>query len=377
MLNARGIRDPDVASGLEARKVLLFFVMVVLCCGARLEAQELAPAQLDASKVDAKAGTVMGTVLDQSGSVAVGAVVQITSADKSFSREVVSGDNGQYSFSGVPPGDFDLCVSSTGFGGKAFSGELSPGQAFLVPPIVLSVATVITDVKVMVDPVEVATEEVKEQIHQRVLGVFPNFYVTFHADPAPLTTKLKFRLAWKSSSDPVTILGTGFFAGLQQAGDEYPEFGQGAQGYGKRFGTAYADVIVSTFLSGAVFPSLLKQDPRYFYKGTGSTGSRIWRAVSNSIICKSDDGRWQTNYSNILGSFAGAAISSTYYPTQNRASVVLSNGVIRMGESSLTGVVQEFILPKFMKHSKPRGYQRDVTEGASAQNGPVASRKSF
>jgi hypothetical protein len=331
--------------------------------------------QSDASQVADKPGTVIGTVLDQSGSVAVGAIVRIRSADKSFSREAVSGDNGQYSFSGVPPGQFDLSVSSSGFGGKAFSGELSPGQALLVPPIVLSIATVVTDVKVMVDPVEVATEEVKEQIHQRVLGVFPNFYITFRSDAAPLTTKLKFRLAWKSSSDPVNILGTAFFAGLQQAGDEYPEFGQGAQGYGKRFGTAYADVIVSTFLSGAVFPSLLKQDPRYFYKGTGSTGSRIWRAVSNSIICKGDNGRWQTNYSNILGSFGGAAISSTYYPTQNQASVVLSNGFIRMGESSLTGVVQEFIFPKFMKHSKWRGDQLGVTEESPAPSGPVASRE--
>jgi len=314
-------------------------------------------------------------VLDQSGSAAVGAVVRITSADKSFSREVVSGDNGQYSFSGVPAGEFDLSINSSGFGDKAFTGELASGQAFLVPPIVLSVATVVTDVKVTVDPVEVATEEVKEAEHQRVLGVFPNFYVSFHPDAPPLTTKLKFRLAWKSSTDPINILGTGFFAGLQQAGDEYPEFGQGAQGYGKRFGTAYADVIASTFLSGAIFPSLLKQDPRYFYKGTGGTRSRIWRAVSNSIICKGDNGRWQANYSNILGSFAGAAISSTYYPTNNQASVVLSNGFIRMGESSLTGVMQEFILPKLMKHSKRRGDQVDVTEGGPAQSGSVASSK--
>jgi len=312
----------------------------------------------------------MGTVLDQSGSVAVGAVVRIACADKSFSREVVSGDNGQYSFSGVPPGEFDLSINSAGFGDKAFTGDLAPGQAFLVPPIVLSIATVVTDVKVTVDPVEVATEEVKEQEHQRVFGVFPNFYVTFHPDAAPLTTKLKFRLAWKSSSDPVTILGTGFFAGLQQAGDQYPEFGQGAQGYGKRFGTAYADVIASTFLSGAVFPSLLKQDPRYFYKGTGSTRSRIWRAVSNSIICKGDNGRWQANYSNILGSFAGAAISSTYYPTNNQASVVLSNGLIRMGESSLTGVIQEFVLKRFMKQSKKQGIDPpDSMEALSAQGG--------
>ena len=205
---------------------------------------------------------------------------------------------------------------------------------------------------VKVNPVEVATEEVKEELHQRVLKIIPNFYVTYHEDAAPLTTKLKFQLAWKSSTDPITLAGTAFLAGLQQAGDQYPEFGQGAQGYGKRFGAAYADVIASTFLSGAVFPTLLKQDPRYFYKGSGTTRSRIWRAVSNSIISKGDNGNWQVNYSNIAGSFAGAAISSTYYPTKNQGSVILSNGFIRMGESSLAGVLQEFVVKKLTKVSK-------------------------
>jgi hypothetical protein len=306
-------------------------------------------------------GNIVGTVLDQSGSVAPGAVVRLTSEDKSFSREVVSGENGQYSFSNIPPGRFDLSVNSTGFGDKAYTAELGPGQTYLVPPIVLSIATVVTGVKVTVDPVEVATEEVKEEEHQRVLGFIPNFFVTYHSDAPPLTTKLKFRLAWKSSIDPVSVFGNGFFAALQQAGDEYPEFGQGAQGYAKRYAAAYADDVASTFLSGAIFPSLLKQDPRYFYKGTGSMRSRIWRAVSNSIICKGDNGRWQANYSNIAGSFAGAAISSTYYPTKNQASVVISNGFIRMGEGSLAGLAQEFVVRKFMKQSKE---QANATSGA-------------
>jgi hypothetical protein len=343
------------------RKWMIRSASILLACGAIASAQGAATG----ASQPAANGNIVGTILDQSGSVASGAVVRLTSADKFFSREVVSGDNGQYSFSNVPPGRFDLSVNSTGFGDKAFSAELAPGQTYLVAPIVLSVATVVTGVKVTVDPVEVATEEVKEQEHQRVLGFIPNFYVTYHPDAPPLTTKLKYKLAWRSSTDPVNIFGTAFFAGLQQAGDEYPEFGQGAQGYGKRYGTAYADVIASTFLSGAFFPSLLKQDPRYFYKGSGSMRSRIWRAVSNSIICKGDNGRWQANYSNIAGSFAGAAISSTYYPTTNQASVVLSNGFIRMGESSLAGVMQEFVVRKFMKQSKRQAMDRLDTTAES------------
>jgi len=223
-------------------------------------------------------------------------------------------------------------------------------------------------VKVAVDPVQVATEQVKEQEQQRVLGFIPNFYVTYREDAAPLTKKLKFRLAWKSSIDPVTILGGAFLAGVQQAGDQYSEFGQGAEGYGKRFGTVYANIFASTFLSGAVFPSLLKQDPRYFYKGTGTTRSRIWRAVSNSVICKGDNGRWQVNYSNIAGSFGGAAISSTIYPNQN-ASVIVSNFFVRMGESSLAGIFQEFIARKLTKQPN-RQVDPTETEAGNISAGP-------
>lgn len=320
----------------------------------------LQAAQTDASQVAAKPGSVVGTVLDQTRSVAVGAIVRLTSADKSFSREVMSGDNGEFSFSNVPPGPFKVSVNAAGFGDQVFSGELASGQTYLVPPIVISIAKVVTDVNVAVDPVEVATEEVKLQEQQRVLGIFPNFYVTYRPDAAPLTTKLKFQLAWKSSTDPVTILGTAFLAGLEQAGDQYSEFGQGAEGYGKRFGAGYADVLASTFLSGAVFPSLLKQDPRYYYQGTGSTRSRLLHAVENSVTCKGDNGRWQVNYSNIAGVFAGAAISSTFYPTTNRGLFTLSNGFIRLGESSLAGVVQEFVLRKLTKT------KRQATDPASS-----------
>lgn len=309
--------------------------------------------QIPGARSSEKPGVIIGTVLDQSGAVSVGTVVRLTPASSSAYHEVASGSNGQFSFTNVAPGPFHLSVSSTGFGNEVFSGDLQSGQTLLVPPIVLSVATVVTEVKVTVDPVEVATEQVKEQEHQRVLGFIPNFYVSYRPDAAPLTTKLKFQLAWKSSTDPITIAGAAFLAGLQQAGDQYPEFGQGMEGYGKRFGAAYGDVFASTFLSGAVFPALLKQDPRYFYKGTGSTKSRILYALGNSVICKGDNGKWQGNYSNIAGIVSGAAITSTYYPTKNQASTILSNSFVRLGESSLAGIFQEFVARKLTKQPKP------------------------
>jgi hypothetical protein len=371
-VRARGVSKTKIGSFSKTYQRWLFRVTcLVFFCGAIANAQSVAPGKADSTKP----GSIVGTTLDQSGSVAVGAVVRLTSEGKSFSQEVVSGNNGQFSFTNVPPGQFKLSITSAGFGGEAFSGELAPGQTYLVPPIVLSIATVVTAVDVKVDPVEVATEEVHEELHQRVLGFIPNFYVSYHEDAAPLTTKLKFELAWKSSTDPITLAGTAVLAGLQQAGDQYPEFGQGAQGYGKRFGAAYADVLASTFLSGAVFPTLLKQDPRYFYKGSGTTRSRIWRAVSNSIWCKGDNGNWQVNYSNIAGSFAGAAITSTYYPTKNQGSVILSNGFVRMGESSLAGVLQEFVVKRFTKVSKRQAAEPPDTEQATAGSGPSPKKR--
>jgi hypothetical protein len=319
----------------------------------------------------AKPGSVIGTVLDQSGAVSVGTVIRLTPEDKSAYREVISGDNGQFSFSDVPPGHFRLSVSSTGFGNEVYSGDLAPGQSFLVPPIVLSVATVVTQVKVTVDPVEVATEEIREQEHQRILSFIPNFYVSYRPDAAPLTTKLKYQLAWKSSTDVVTIAGVAFLAGLQQAGDEYSEFGQGAQGYAKRFGAAYGDAFASTFLSGAVFPSLFKQDPRYFYRGTGGTKNRILYAISNSVWCKGDNGRWQVNYSNIAGAVSGAALASTYYPSTNQGREILQDSLIRLGESSLAGVVQEFVLRKLTKGGHRK--ESSVTSEQTVSNPPPSN----
>src|SRR5262249_13858247 len=136
----------------------------------------------------ANQGRTVGPILVQEGTVAPGAVLRLTALNGSFSHEVMSGDTRQFSFSNVPPGPFKISVSAENFGNQEFSGELAPGQTYLVPAIVLSIATVVTavDVKVSVDPVEVATEQIKVQEQQRVLGFIPNFYVTYRPDAAPL-----------------------------------------------------------------------------------------------------------------------------------------------------------------------------------------------
>jgi hypothetical protein len=293
-------------------------------------------------------GAISGTVTDQKGDVAEGAIVELTLDNSSKKQQVSSGPNGEYSFANVTPGSFHLAVTAPGFDTKTYSGEVSAGQALLVPPIGLNITTVTAEVNVELTPVEVAQEQVTEEIHQRAFGFIPNFYVTYEADPAPLIARQKFKLAWKSATDPVTIIGAGAIAGIYQAADEFPGYGQGAEGYGKRLGAAYADIFAGTMLGSAVFPSLLHQDPRYFYRGTGSTKSRLLYALSNAFICKGDNKKWQPNYSNFIGSFASGGISYLYYPAADRSlSLVVQNSVVRIAESSLAGIVQEFVLRKF------------------------------
>src|SRR5690349_6530546 len=139
--------------------------------------------------------------------------------------------------------------------------------------------------------------EIKDEEKQRVLGVIPNFYVTYNHAAVPLHPRQKFELAWKLTIDPVNFGVTAAIAGIQQAANAFSGYGQGAQGYGKRLGAAYADSITSTFIGGAILPSLLKQDPRYFYKGSGSRHRRLLYAIANSDICNGDNGHGQANCS--------------------------------------------------------------------------------
>lgn len=293
-------------------------------------------------------GAISGTITDQTGEVAEGAIVELTRDNNPKKQQVASGSNGEYSFANVAPGPFHITVTAPGFDTKTYSGEVQAGQAFVVPAIALNITAVTAEVNVELTPVEVAEEQVTEEIHQRAFGIIPNFYVTYEADPAPLPTRQKFKLAWKSATDPVTIVGAGAIAGIYQAADEFPGYGQGAEGYGKRLGAAYADIFVGTFVGSAVFPTLLHQDPRYFYRGTGTTRSRLLYAVGNAVVCKGDNKKWQPNYSNFLGSFASGGVSYLYYPASDRSlSLVVQNSMVRIAESSLAGIVQEFVLRRF------------------------------
>lgn len=268
--------------------------------------------------------------------------------DQSPCQDVLSGDDGQFSFSTLLPGTFHITVTAAGFAAQTSSGILHSGESYVAPPIALALATATTEVHVVVPRTEVAEAEIKVEEKQRVLGFIPNFYVSYIPDAAPLTSKQKFELAWRTTIDPVTFVLTGAIAGIQQAQNTFSGYGQGAQGYGKRFGASYADAVTGTFIGSAILPSLLKQDPRYFYKGSGSARSRILYALANSVICKGDNKHWQANYSGILGSLAAGGISNLYYPAKNRdgATLTIENALIGIGAAGAGNILQEFLIRK-------------------------------
>jgi len=321
-------------------------------CGAPALArtQEAAQLQPGASREllnEQPPGTICGSVADRSGAFVRGAAVKVAYDDASAGPEAVTDEDGRFCLADVSPGSFHLTVTLQGFATQTVTGILHSGEHYSAPPIVLEVAPASAEVHVSPSQEEIAQDEIKAQEKQRALGFIPNFYVSYVPNAAPLTPKQKFELAWKTTIDPVTFAINAGSAGLQQAANSPSAYGQGAQGYAKRYGASYADLVVGTFLGSAVLPSLLKQDPRYFYKGTGSKTSRVFYALANSVICKGDNGHWQPNYSGLAGSLAAGGLSNLYYPGRdNPVSWTFENFLIGIGTTAATNLLQEFVIRK-------------------------------
>jgi hypothetical protein len=303
----------------------------------------------------APTGTVSGRVVDPTGNFIVSASVGLTPGGHK-ELETKSNAEGRFKFPDVPAGAFQLTISVPGFALREVSGRLQPGETLEMLDVEVSIAAATTEVQVSGggSHYELAEEQLKVQETQRVLGVIPNFYVTYDPTALSLSSKQKFELAWKSSVDPVTFAATGVVAGLQQAGNGFSGYGQGSQGYAKRFGASYADSFIGNMIGGAILPSILKQDPRYFYKGTGSIRSRIFYALANAVVCKGDNGRWQPDYSGILGALAAGGISNLYYPASNRNGVGLTfeNTGLGVAGSGIGNLFQEFLIRKLTPHAR-------------------------
>jgi hypothetical protein len=307
-----------------------------------------ATASASAGQADPQtAGTINGTVVDKSGAALVGATVKLARDGQALAPDVQTGDDGQYSFTKISPGTYQITVTANGFTTGTALGTLAAGQALAAPAITLEIAGTVTQVTVEPPKVELAEIQINEEEHQRVLGVIPNFYVSYLPDAAPLNAKQKFELAWRSSVDPVTFGLTAAVAGLEQAVHTPDGWGQDAAGYGQRYGALYAEDVTSTFLGDFLLPSVFHQDPRYFYKGTGTTRSRLMYAIANAVICKGDNKKWQFNYSYIMGSLAASGIANTYYPPKDRGvGLTFENSGIGIASTAAANILQEFVIRK-------------------------------
>lgn len=186
-------------------------------------------------------------------------------------------------------------------------------------------------------------QEQKEEQSKRILGVFPQFSTTSRHDAAPLTSSQKFHLFAKNSSDPFQFAFAAFEAGVGQATNSFPGYGQGAAGYGKRYGASLADLTSGNFFAGYVYPSLLKQDPRYFRLGKGSVTHRIFYSFAQAFVCRTDKGGRSFNWSNVLGIVTAGTISNAYYPSSDRgAGLTASRSAVSLVYGSIGGLLDEF-----------------------------------
>jgi hypothetical protein len=315
------------------------------------------PASTGTDPAGPDAADVSGTVSDVYGDVVPGATVSLEGTQASNRQSQAANDNGFFEFKNVAASDaYRVTVRAEGFE-PWISGPVgvTSGQFFSVSDIKLKLKNEVASVTVVANPEQIATEQVHLEEQQRVMGFIPNFYVVYDAEnAASLTTKLKFQMAYKVATDPVSIGGALLLAGMNQAGDT-PNYQQGMKGYGQRFGAAYGNGVTDIMFGGAILPSIFHQDPRYFYQGTGTTKSRLMHALANPFICRGDNGRNEFNISSLGGDLISSALSNTYYPSSNRGpSLVFGGFALSTGEREVSSVIQEFVLRKLTPSAKRR-----------------------
>jgi hypothetical protein len=333
----------DQGSVLMLRLSQIYFVVLTaisLAAPLFLSAQATQP-------TESRSGIIVGTVTDVNGDPVPGSTV-VLQGPGDDRRTAVANENGFFEFDDVKPQvPYGVTISA-----KDFADWTSPpitlesGEFKILTGVQLRIPTELTEIRVTDDPALIAREQLKSEEKQRIFGIIPNFYVTYESNPAPLTAKMKFQLALKTSIDPVTIAGVALVSVARQAGNT-PNYGQGWGPYGERFGATAADGLSDIIIGGAVLPSLLHQDPRYFYQGTGTTGSRLQHAVFSAFIARGDNGKWQPNYSTIGGDLGSAALANLYYPKSNRgAGLFVGNFALGTGERIAANVAEEFLLGK-------------------------------
>ena len=295
-------------------------------------------------------GTVHGVVLDVDKAAVPGAHLTAENTVTKQTQTTSSDSSGGFTFA-LAPGDYTLIIKAPGFAPwKVENVQVSPGQILTLPEVSLGVEALTASVDAITRE-DLAEQQITEEEHQRILGILPNFYVSYLPSAAPLTRKQKFKLAIRVSTDPVTLFTTSVTAAIEQAQGDFADYGPGFPGYAQRYAATYGDRLSSTFFGAALLPSLFHQDPRYFYRGHGSVAGRALYAISTVVICKGDNGRWQPNYSNILGNLAAGGLAGAYYPRSERHSVqvTISDTLLNTATGAFGTLFQEFALRHFTR----------------------------
>lgn len=189
------------------------------------------------------------------------------------------------------------------------------------------------------------SERPKAKDNDRIFGVIPNYRTVEDEElkPTKIGAGEKFKLGLQDSFDYYAYPAAGIFAGIAMAQRQTPSFGQGAAGFARYYGTAFADQTIGNMMSESVFPVMLHQDPRYFPMARGGFGKRTWYAISREWITRDDTGRNVFNVSELGGNAAAVAISNAYYPAENRTA---SNNAYKFGQQigldAFFNVLKEF-----------------------------------
>jgi hypothetical protein len=178
---------------------------------------------------------------------------------------------------------------------------------------------------------------------KRILWIFTNHRTAEEsANVQKLTPRGKFSIAWHDTTDQAIFLQSALLAGIGQATNGNPSFGQGAEGYAKRFGASYCDFAVQNLMTEGLFPTLLHQDPRYFRRRDGSGRSRLGYAISRLFVTRTDSGKHQFNYSEVFGGATSLAISNAYHPDGRTASDNVQRYTVQLGFDAASNVLKEF-----------------------------------
>ena len=317
-------------------RAVLWLTILVLLFGV-----QSAPAQ--------EASSIQGKVTDSSGAPIFGAVVTVDGVGGS--RTTVTDIEGAFQISLLPPGHFNVKISASDM--SDWTAESVAVSAADTKPLlaVMQLAPTVTSVTVGLSPAELAEEQVKRETQQRVVGIIPNYFVAY-GNAAPLSPQQKFNLTFKTLIDPATFAAAGITAGIQQSRNSYHQFGQGSEGYSKRFGAAYGTAATNLLFTSVLGASLLHQDPRYFYSGEGTKKQRAWYAIKSAFRAKGDNGKWQPPYASVLGTVAAAELSELYYPGSRTQYTLLGRGLMfHLGGLIALNLGQEFFLKKLTSHA--------------------------